>query len=112
MSSRTSLRYCFILQRKFQRKKMSEDIPDKKIREQFWELDRDGLPKFKKNEITITRERLRERPAQMTARKGIILILIFVIKKIKICKNKLQWGPLFCNVRNRKSYLIMGLLTK
>ena len=48
---------------------MSQDIPDKKIREQFWELDRDGLPKFKENEITITRERLRERPAQMTARK-------------------------------------------
>ena len=48
---------------------MSQDIPDKKIREQFWELDRDGLPKFKENEITITREQLRERPAQMTARK-------------------------------------------
>ena len=48
---------------------MSQDIPDKKIREQFWELDRDGLPKFKENEITITRERLRERPARMTARK-------------------------------------------
>ena len=92
---------------------MSQDIPDKKIREQFWELDRDGLPKFKKNEITITRERLRERPAQMTARKGDNINFDLVIKKkIKICKSKLQWEPLFCNVRNQKSYNIMGPLTK
>ena len=91
---------------------MSQDIPDKKIREQFWELDRDGLPKFKKNEITITRERLRERPAQMTARKGDYIYFDISNQKIKICRKQITVEPLFCNVRNQKSYNIMGPLTK
>ena len=75
---------------------MSQDIPDKKIREQFWELDRDGLPKFKKNEITITRERLRERPAQMTARKGdYINFDICHQKNKKFVKPNYSGGPYF-----------------
>ena len=52
---------------------MSQDFPEKKIRDQFWEVDRDGQPIFTENEITITRQKLRERPAQITARKVFLI---------------------------------------